>query len=290
MDCSCCGTAIEWNDRIDFGWDLPDALLGLPEGAVHRDSRGLVKADDVGHFLRCLLSVMLSGDVTLVLGVWIQVTEQQYKRCLLAWESPEYADLAVNGTLATKVSPWAAAYGDEVKTRVYDVEQLPVIVAADDCLTSRMLSDVWDRDEVLSEFSCKLPIAVREGFSNGWTIERSPQMRSSVKDYTVWFTGDDREVSVEILHDRTQGDLEEALSNLLTHAPETPIDQQVRYREGPELRNAFWRTVQLSDGTPEYQFYGQVLRDCAALWMVCTHTRPDDHEWAMHVFRSIATN
>ncbi|MEU9804492.1 DUF2199 domain-containing protein [Mycobacterium sp. NPDC050853] len=285
--CSCCGYLIEWENRIDIGFQLPDPARDLPQDTIHRPAKAFVKASGIGRFLRCLLNVTLSGDVELALGVWIQISSPDYKHCRRIWEEDEYASLTVHGTLANGIEPWAAAFGANVTAVVQDPDHLPVIVDSSDPLVIQMLSEAWDRDEVLGHFAFALPIPVRESLSRGWGIERSAGLAWTTEDRTLVFTGPGRSVSVDVFGDRDDRPQDQFLRELLAFAPGVPPDHEYTDHTDGVLRHAFWRVVD-ADGQPEHQFYGQIVANGSAVWLVCVYDDPTDHDWAWHVFRSVS--
>ncbi|MFJ8162437.1 DUF2199 domain-containing protein [Streptomyces sp. NPDC096136] len=289
--CSCCGDPLDDERRIDFGYNLPDAALGLPEEAIHRlGVRALLRVDGVGSFIRCLLHVRLSHDTELVLGAWVQVDDATLRRAHAQWEEPEYADFAFTGTFANRIQPWGDdLLGAEVATRVADPDELPVVTDVRHPVAARVLTEVWDRDEVLSRFPHPLPVGVRTDLGDGWSVMRDAGLTAGFADGYDHFNAPDRTAAVSLKRDdvpgRTQADF---LTALLSGAPDTRPAQRLR-EEMPDggLRYAFWLTPQ-NNGRPRHEFYGFTLYPSGTgAGIFCTHEAPDTLAWAQQIWRSL---
>ncbi|MCV7193165.1 DUF2199 domain-containing protein [Mycolicibacterium brumae] len=289
LTCDCCGAPIENTDRIDIGSYLPDDLASLDERRIIRDDGGLVRHKGVGHFVRCILEVRLTGGVLLALGIWILVDKSTYERCRTNWNDPSYLDLVIDGTLASELAGLPAQYGAPVTARPVAQDQLPYVTASSDPRVNRIRSDTWDRDEVLSSYDCPLPIAVRTRLSNGWTVERSAALeRRFGEDGLVEFYDDIRSVGIETFQDTIARTPEETLREFLHGDSPTPEDQHRTWREGPELRNTFWaESMPRPDGGTEAVFFGQVIRNGDIIYFTCAPGFGGNRAWAEHVFRSL---
>ncbi|WP_405532196.1 DUF2199 domain-containing protein [Streptomyces avidinii] len=287
--CACCGDALADERRIDFGFNLPEAALGLPEEALHRlGVRALLRVDGVGCFVRCLLGVRLTHDTELVLGAWVQVDDATLGRAHDLWERPGYADLVVRGTVANRIQPWGdTLLGAEVTAKVADPEELPCVVEIHRPQAAGVLTQTWDRDHVLSRFPYPMPVDVRTDLGDHWSVLRTAGLTASFADGTDHFTAPDRSAAVSLLTDDVAGRAPaDFLTALLSGAPDTRPDQRVREPLGGGLRYAFWLTPQ-DHGRPRHEFYGMSVAPGTAAGIFCTYEDPADLEWARRIWRSL---
>ncbi|MDK9499387.1 DUF2199 domain-containing protein [Streptomyces katrae] len=289
--CACCGDALHDERRIDFGFNLPDAAFGLPEEALHRlGVRALLRVDGVGSFIRCLLPVRLSHDTELVLGAWVRVDDPTLRRAHELWEEPGYADFGFTGTFANRIQPWGDALLDaEVATRVADPDELPVVTAVRHPVAARVLTEVWDRDEVLSRFPYALPVDVRTDLGDHWSVVRTAGLTAGFADGYDRFTAPDRTAAVSLKQDDVPGrPSADFLAALLSGAPDTRPGQRLREElPGGGLRYAFWLTPQDS-GRPRHEFYGFTLHPSGSgAGIFCTHEDPDGLAWAQQIWCSL---
>ncbi|AZM89606.1 MULTISPECIES: DUF2199 domain-containing protein [Streptomyces] len=290
--CSCCGDALPDGQRLDFGFNLPEAAFGLPEEALHRlGVRALLRVDGAGSFIRCLLPVRLSRDTELVLGAWVQVDDATLRRAHELWEEPGYAEFAFTGTFANRIQPWAEAlFGAEVTARVADPDELPVVTGVRHPVAARVLTEVWDRDEVLSRFPSPLPVDVRTDLGDGWSVVRTAGLTASFADGYDRFTGPTRSAAVSLKRDDVPGRAPaDFLAALLSGAPDTRPAQRLREElPGGGLRYAFWLTPQDS-GRPRHELYGFTLHPSGSgAGISCSHQDPDGLVWAQRIWRSLA--
>ena len=71
------------------------------------------------------------------------------KRAYDLWWDPGYPDLTVSGRLANALPEWGLL-AVPVELEVFDPEATPYCVSSTDVELSKVLSDEWDRAEVLS--------------------------------------------------------------------------------------------------------------------------------------------
>ncbi|MFB6825212.1 DUF2199 domain-containing protein [Streptomyces virginiae] len=288
--CACCGDALADENRIDFGCNLPDAALGLPEERVHRlgGVRALLRVDGVGCFIRCLLAVRLTHGTELVLGAWVQVDEDTLRRAHELWERPGYAELSFRGTFANRIQPWGDdLLGAEVTAKVADPEELPCVVDIHDPAASHVLTRTWDRDHVLSRFPFPLPVDVRTDLGDHWSVLRTSGLTASFADGTDHFTAPDRSAAVNLATDDVTGRAPaDFLTVLMSGAPDTRPAQRVREPLGEGVRYAFWLTPQ-DHGRPRHEFYGMAVTAGTAAGIFCTYEDPADLEWAQRIWRSL---
>ncbi|MBP2326785.1 hypothetical protein JOF56_007170 [Kibdelosporangium banguiense] len=286
--CGCCDAPIAVTDRMDIRAMLPDAAIGLPEENLHEITPGLLRVDGLGSFARCLLPVRLSGDLEVVFGVWIKIGDADLDHVAAVWDKRDYVDVVLHGTFANSIIPWGdAILGAPVTAMVQDVDEIPYIEASDDAEFEKLLTDVWDRDHVLSRFAHALPVAVRETIGERWSIERSAGMAARVVETgATQYSGPGRTVFVDELRDPMNRTADEMLAQMLENFPELPPEQIFTTRNGDEIRDARWLTQDV-DGEIRHELYGYAIRPGSMMAIVCIHDTPEDHAWAMHVFNSI---
>ena len=74
--------------------------------------------------------------------------DEQLRHANAVWTAPEYADLTLRGEVANAIKPWPGLLGESARAEVRDSATLPYLVAEQNSLLSRVLTDVWDRDDV----------------------------------------------------------------------------------------------------------------------------------------------
>ncbi|MET0236087.1 MAG: DUF2199 domain-containing protein [Kibdelosporangium sp.] len=286
--CECCDAPIEVTDRMDIRAMLPDAAIGTPEESRHAVTPGLLRVEGLGSFARCLLAVQLSGDLDLVFGAWMKISDADLEHAAKVWDDPAYVDLVLHGTFANAIKPWGEAImGAPITAMVQDVDEIPYVDASDDKEFEKLLTDVWDRDHVLSRFAHPLPVSVREQLGDLWSIERSAGMAARVTDSgTTRFGGPGRTVFLDQFTDQANRTPAEMLDEMLTNFPEIPAEQTFRTQVGEEIHDARWFDSTV-DGEHRHELYGYAVRPGSLLAFVCIHDDPADHAWAMHVFNSV---
>jgi hypothetical protein len=289
--CSCCGTELPDTDQIDVRLGLPDVAFGLEETARHRVNPGLLRMDGHGCFARCLLPVRLSGELLLVLGTWMEISEADLQRAHTLWDQPGYADLVLTGQLANAIKPWdEELLGAPLTARVRNADEIPYVEASDHPLLGHVLHTVWDRHQVLRCFGHPLPVPVQTPLNAWWSIERTAGMAGRVVDGTSQFSDACRAVYADLYTIPPSQTPAEALAALTDGAPQVDTDHQLTQESGGGLRHAFWLTAAAEDGQPRHELYGLTIQDGQAVRIGCFYQDPDDLPWAQHVWRSITHN
>ncbi|MFJ4985348.1 DUF2199 domain-containing protein [Streptomyces sp. NPDC088732] len=287
--CSCCGTPVPDEERIDVRFGLPDAALDVPEDARHEVGvAALLRVDGAGSFIRCLLPVRLTGGTELVLGTWMRISDDDLDHAHRIWDDPAYRGLTLRGAMANAIMPWGAGLLDAPATLVVrDPDEIPYVDGSDDELLRSVLTTTWDRDDVLSRFTHPLPVPVRTPLDEHWSVERSRGFTARVVDGTHRFLTPGRTVHCDVFTDRIRRGPEEFLTALLNGAPTVPPERQITEDTGNGIRHAFW-TVATPNGRTQHELYGfTVDRDGNAAGVVCMWDKPDDLAWALHVWRSV---
>lgn len=290
--CSCCGDALTDERRIDIRFGLPDAVLDAPESPRRTlGADALLRVDEVGFFVRCLLPLRLSEDTELVLGTWLEVDEDTLRRAASVWyDEAAYPDLVVRGRLANAVQPWGAeALGLEMTGRISDPGELPYLVEGHGPTAVRLLGEIWGRDHVLARFPTPLPVAVRTDLGDGWSVERSAGLSANYADGVDQFAGPDRSVAATLFQDdRADRTAEDFLAALLDGAPEAPASQRdTEMLPDGGVRHAFWFTPG-DTGRGRHEFYAYAVEaDGSAAGLYCSHEGAEAHAWAGHVWRSL---
>ncbi len=283
--CGTCGTTLT-DDRFDIRFNLPDAVLAIPEAdrAVRvRQSRMFLQSDNGDSYIRCLLLVQLTGDTVLGFGTWLQVAPDDFRRAAAIWETPQYADLTLHGVLANDILPWDGVLAAApVRVEVRDPDQLPYVTSSDDAAITSVFSDVWDRDVVLSCFSHGLPVTIRQQVTEHWSVQRTAGFRALVHDGSQRFVGPGRTVICDVHEFRIAQPPHETLAGCLIGAP--PATATFREDSGNEVRYAFAVT---SPREPRHELYGYVIRPDSIVQITCIHDDPTHLDWALAVWRSL---
>lgn len=285
--CGCCDAPIDATDRMDIRAILPDEARAVPEENRHEVTSGLMRVDGLGSFARCLLPVQLSGDLELVFGVWMKIGDADLEHAAAVWDDRAYVDLVLHGTCANAIKPWGdSMLGAPMTAMVQDVEEIPYVEASDDKEFDKLLTDVWDRDYVLSRFAHPLPVSVQEPIGELWSIERSAGMAARITDTgTTQFGSPGRTVFIDQLNDPLDRPPADVLAEVLQKFPEVPAEQTYRSESGDEIRDVRWYDA--IEGERPHELYGYAVRTGSMLAFVCIHDDPEDHAWAMHVVNSV---
>lgn len=287
--CSCCGEVITTTGQIDFRMYRPEVALHLPDDAVHSVTPGLLAVDGEGAFARCLLPIALSQGVSMVFAAWMKISDADLERAAAAWHEDAYQDLVLQGRFANVIKPWGEEIlGAPLTAVVRDADEIPYADTSDHSLLSRVLTETWNRDYVLSYVGVALPVTFRESIGGDWSLERTAGLAARVDGGTVTFTGKGRTVHIDQYTDELGRTTEQFLADLLDGAPEVSAGQSSRQETGVELRYCFWLAATV-DGKQQNEVYCFVVWPGAALRVVCVHDDPaeSEHAWAMHVFNSV---
>ncbi|MEV6522059.1 hypothetical protein AB0M43_08980 [Longispora sp. NPDC051575] len=280
---------------LDLRVDLPDGVTGREWG-----NDLLMRAEGGGGaFVRVLLPVGLRGGSSITFGTWLRVSEEELHRAFLAWSSPAYADLVLEGTLGNTILPWGPeVLGAPATASVLDPAHLPTVVSSGHPEVARMLAEDWDPDDVLSRMGCALPVPVRQPVTDRWEFTRTAGLSPAHTAEGLRFVGPGRVVIVDVLTTPEEWTPEHTLEVVLKGAP---ADPEGRLLEGEELgagkgedpeggtgapaaglRHALWQ--QVDQGR---EFYGHVIRPGTTAHVICLYEDPDDLAWALEVWRSV---
>ncbi|WP_285548696.1 DUF2199 domain-containing protein [Actinoplanes regularis] len=285
-DCSCCGTPLD-GVEFDIRSELPDALLTLsPE---QRESvwgnKDFQRLEGVGGFLRCLMPVHLTGGASVTYSVWLKLDDDQLRHALNVWTEPGYVDLNLRGEVANAVKPWAGLLGEVARAEVRDAKSLPYLVAEEGSLLARVLTEVWDRDDVLSRIWHPLPVPVRQQITPTWSIERTAGLRPRETSNAVRFIGPGRTVHVETFTVPADRSPDVAITNMSEGLPERCAGEDSEH-DGELVRRAFWLTATV-DGKPQHELYGYAAIPGGLLGVTCMYDDSADLAWAQNVWRSV---
>jgi hypothetical protein len=283
--CSCCGAPLDGVD-LDVRSALPDAILALsPEQRASAwGNSDFQRVEGVGGFLRCLMPVRLTGGGSVTYSVWLRLDDGQLRHANAVWTKPAYADLRLRGEVANAIRPWPQLLGETAGAEVRDAGTLPYLVAEDDTLLSRVLTEVWDRDDVLSRIWHPLPVSVRQQVTTNWSIERTGGLGPTTADGLMMFTGPGRTVHVEVFDTPpavTAGEAIEEVSGTLPGQCEGERSEH----DGELVRRAFWLTA-IGDGPPQHELYGYAATAGSIFCVTCLYDDASDLVWAQSVWRS----
>jgi hypothetical protein len=265
-------------DAIRARIELPDALWQIPP--EHREARARwLAADrcyvtDVGGFARCVLPVRLTGDTTVMFETWLQVPDQES-----GW--------VLAGALGNAIKPWGTdLLGAPARADARADGALPTITASDHPGLSQVLTEVWDRDAVLSSLAFPLPVPVRHRLDERWSIERSAGLVPQVVRGRQRFVGTGRKVLISSYTTEPGRGAEDVLRTVIDGA--TPGGQPITERDadGTHIRYAMRTTAEV-DAEVQYELYGFTIGPGGFLETVCIHNDPADATWAMDVWRSV---
>ncbi len=156
--CTLCGRSTDSHNR-HVRFRLPDPVAARSEqdkmpGTWKTDedpnAAVMMMVPDVGSFVRELLPVRLTGGHKVTFGVWVGVHPDDLRRAFDIWWAPEYAQLQVDGRLASALPVWDV-FGVPVSLAVTDPEATPYCVASSDKQLESVLRTEWDHEPVLAE-------------------------------------------------------------------------------------------------------------------------------------------
>ncbi|MEV4349680.1 DUF2199 domain-containing protein [Actinoplanes sp. NPDC049596] len=278
--CSCCGGPLDSVD-LDIRSALPDAMLALPaeQRAAAWGNSDMQRLADVGGFVRCLMPVRLTGGGSVTYSVWLKVDDDQLRHANAVWTTPAYAELSLHGTVANAVKPWPGLLGEAARAEVRDDGTLPYLVAVGGLL-SRVLTEEWDRDEVLSRIWHALPTAVRQPVTDDWSVERTAGLAPRVSDGIMIFAGPGRTVHVEVFG-LQPGRTADAAIAAMTQGSPRDRDGELSERDGDVLRHAFWLKPS------HHELYGYAATSTGIACVTCMYDDVGDLAWAQRVWRSL---
>lgn len=112
----------------------------------------LMQVPDVGAFARALLPIHLTEADSLTFGVWLAIDPRNdaLRRLFdIWWDDEQYANLRLTGWLANALPRWGLLNAPVTAT-VRDVSHTPYCDGSSDSMLSRVLSEEWDRVEILA--------------------------------------------------------------------------------------------------------------------------------------------
>jgi hypothetical protein len=284
--CSCCGAPLDGVD-LDIRSALPDAFLALSaeQRASAWGNSDFQRLEGIGGFLRCLMPVRLSGGGSVTYSVWLRLDDEQLRHALAVWSTPEYAALELHGEVANAIKPWPGLLGEAAGAVIRDAGTLPYLVADENSLLSRVLTDVWDRDDVLSRIAHPLPVPVRQQIAARWSIERTAGLGPRTTTDITGFTGPGRTVRIEAFDMPATMTTDAAIAEVSRGLPER-CESELSERDGDLLRRAFWLTA-IADDRPQQEFYGYAATAGSIFCVTCMYDDPSDLAWAQSVWRSV---
>jgi hypothetical protein len=264
--------------------ELPDALWQIPPDQREASARWLAGdlcyLTGVGGFVGCLLPVRLTGGTTVRFETWMRVSDEDHERVRRGGAG------TVSGTLANAIKPWGGdLLGAPVRAKVSG-KAGRAVVGSDHPTLSRVLTEVWDRDTVLSSLAFPLPVPVRHQLDERWSIERSAGLVPQVVRGRQRFVGDGRKVLIASYTTEPGRSAEDVLRMVTDGA--APVGQPITERDGDgtHIRYAM-RTTADVDAVVQYELYGFTIGPGGFLETVCIHSDPADATWAMDVWRSV---
>jgi hypothetical protein len=271
---------------LDIRSALPDAIRDLPpeRRAKAWGNSDLQRLPEVGGFVRCLMPVGLTGGGSVTYSVWLRVDDDQLRHANKVWTTGEYADLTLHGTVANAIQPWPALLGEPARAEVREADTLPYLIAPGEGLLSRVLGEVWDRDDVVSRIWHALPTAVRQQVTDRWSVERTAGLAPRVRDGIMIFAGPGRTVHIETFDLRETTTGEAAVATMTEGAPRRP-DAELTERDGELSRHAFWLETE-TDGRRQHELYGYVWTSSSIATLTLMYDDPADLAWAQSVWRS----
>lgn len=150
---------------------------------------------------------------------------------------------------------------------------------------ARLLTEVFDRDDVLERNSFAMPVTIRQRFTDHWSAERTAGFGASVVDGNQRFVGPDRTVVIDVHNFRATQPPEEVLADRLTGAPVGPVT--FREDTAEEVRFAFAVTAAVTAQDAQHELYGYVIRPDSIVQITCIHDDPAHLDWAADVWRSV---
>jgi hypothetical protein len=283
--CSCCGAPLDGTD-LDIRSTLPDAIQALPpeQRAAAWGNSDLQRLQGVGGFLRCLMPVRLTGGGSVTYSVWLKLDDDQLRHANAIWTTPEYTTLSVRGEVANAIKPWPDLLGEAAGAVARDAGTLPYLVADENTVLSRVLVEVWDRDDVLSRIWHPLPVSVRQQITPEWSIERTAGLTPARVDGILWFSGPGRTVYIESFSTPSAAPGDEMIASMSQGLPEK-CQGELSENDRELVRRAFWLTATV-DGREQHEFYGYVAARGTLTCVTCIYDDVSDRAWAQTVWRS----
>ena len=132
--CATCGQA---HGDLPFGYGARAPLAAEDIPAAERDERLELGSDqcvidDARFFLRARLEIAVTDapEHTFIWGVWVEVTELQFDRAAVLWETHDSKQPPMPGTLATAVPCLEGTAGLAAHLHFHAAGQVPRVVLA----------------------------------------------------------------------------------------------------------------------------------------------------------------
>ncbi|AEV85626.1 hypothetical protein ACWT_4604 [Actinoplanes sp. SE50] len=143
-----------------------------------------------------------------------------------------------------------------------------------------VLTEVWDRDDVLSRIGYPLPVAVRQPVTADWSVERTAGLRVQAAD-VLRFVGPGRTVQVEPFTLPAGLAPDTGIAEMSGMLPDERAGELTE-RDGEVVRRAF-----CLDAGEQHEFYGYVAKPGHLIAVTCRYDDPADRDWAERVWRSV---
>jgi hypothetical protein len=276
-------------ERLDIRELRPDAVFGIPEPERRETVLGndfLLHEERAGWFVRCLLQVALTGDTTITFGTWVRVDEVTFERARAAWEGSDYGQLRLAGAFANAILPWGEQLlGAPATAEVRGDGDLPYLVAsADSPLVSRLVTETWDRDEVLSTLWRALPLSFEHRVTGSWSVRRTAGMHAVLVEGTMRFVGPGRTVIIDAFDLPSGAKPEDVVASMFAGSP---AEAEHYSEDGDGVIRRAYRKTSVNDGVERHDLYAFIGAAAGFLLMNCVHDEAADAGWALETFRSV---
>lgn len=136
---------------LEHSFKLPDDVFALGEERVERTriSRNFVSLDDKRFYVRCLLPVPVELYQTWTVGLWIEVSQEDYEGVWHAWDDPDaWSRLCFNGTLANDATSLELPVraGTAVRIHAPDPNTPPQVASTANPALNSLLTNTWRKD------------------------------------------------------------------------------------------------------------------------------------------------
>jgi hypothetical protein len=141
--------------QLHYGFQLPDAVFALDPESVVSSPAGLpgrvALVEGLGGFARTYADVALDvGSVRF--GLWLAVPDEVAELAIAAWDTPDFADLRLEGTIANALPPWGESLlGARAVARASadPAADRPLVVGGDPVVES-LLHQTWERAAIVA--------------------------------------------------------------------------------------------------------------------------------------------
>ena len=126
--------------RLIPGAERNRKVLALGKSFMHVHPRGF--------FVRALLPVRLSDGHEFHFGVWLETSEENFRKLRTNWERLEYSTMRFEAKLANSVPPWNdTVLAAACVAGVRDPNQLPYIESSSSPRLALVMATPWPRAE-----------------------------------------------------------------------------------------------------------------------------------------------